>query len=261
MRNRALVLIGDSLSANWRTSLGCLLAQERREGVAFFPDYNFTLMGHRSNHLVSGGKAGANSINLNTVDHSWSTSFKPEQKVTDVVFLVGAHFSSLSRFAQSGGKTVPRTPLNQAIGHVARTVSGFLDSAGFKGNAFWMSHSPSSFEGGAWNKGGRCDKFKTPWEVVPYEPDPDTRPFNDALESALVGSNIKLIRATHLTSLRPDGHPAASRQFHGGHIRVQDCVHWCLPGVPDTWSELLMHELGCNPPEMYRRDRQTHPFT
>jgi hypothetical protein len=21
--------------------------------------------------------------------------------------------------------------------------------------------------------------------------------------------------------------------------KSQDCVHWCLPGVPDTWNELL----------------------
>ncbi|GMH24901.1 hypothetical protein Nepgr_026744 [Nepenthes gracilis] len=39
-----------------------------------------------------------------------------------------------------------------------------------------------------------------------------------------------------LTQLRPDGHPSAyATPQHGG----DDCTHWCLAGVPDTWNQLF----------------------
>lgn len=96
--------------------------------------------------------------------------------------------------------------------------------------------------------------FKAPWDQPPPgSADPDTAKFNAALEAALAGSSrIRLMPLTGLSARRPDGHPGASRDFHGGKVRVQDCVHWCLPGAPDTWVELLAHELGCNSPQLYQ---------
>lgn len=47
---------------------------------------------------------------------------------------------------------------------------------------------------------------------------------------------VHLLNITPLSQLRKDGHP--SIYGLGGH-RFSDCTHWCLPGVPDTWNELL----------------------
>lgn len=38
---------------------------------------------------------------------------------------------------------------------------------------------------------------------------------------------------TTLSQYRKDGHPSK----YGGHGK--DCSHWCLPGLPDTWNQLL----------------------
>ncbi|KAI3880276.1 hypothetical protein MKX03_031772 [Papaver bracteatum] len=50
-----------------------------------------------------------------------------------------------------------------------------------------------------------------------------------------------------LTFYRSDGHPSMyARKFKTIQERIaahQDCVHWCLPGVPDTWNELLYFSL------------------
>ncbi|GJP82806.1 hypothetical protein CLOP_g13035 [Closterium sp. NIES-67] len=35
---------------------------------------------------------------------------------------------------------------------------------------------------------------------------------------------------------------AAPAMAHSGGV-IGDCVHWCLPGVPDTWNELLYSEM------------------
>jgi hypothetical protein len=51
---------------------------------------------------------------------------------------------------------------------------------------------------------------------------------------------------TTMTAFRRDGHPSVyskalsqeERQKLGiGHS--SDCSHWCLPGVPDIWNEML----------------------
>lgn len=54
---------------------------------------------------------------------------------------------------------------------------------------------------------------------------------------------VKLLNVTRLTNFRKDGHPS----IYGKNVtagkkvstRRQDCSHWCLPGVPDAWNELI----------------------
>lgn len=52
---------------------------------------------------------------------------------------------------------------------------------------------------------------------------------------------LKLLNITAMAAQRNDGHPslyylglAGPAPFHR-----EDCSHWCLPGVPDSWNELL----------------------
>lgn len=47
---------------------------------------------------------------------------------------------------------------------------------------------------------------------------------------------VYLLNITTLSQLRKDGHPSV---FGNGGHRGMDCTHWCLPGVPDTWNQLL----------------------
>ena len=44
-----------------------------------------------------------------------------------------------------------------------------------------------------------------------------------------------LLDITTLSQLRKDGHPSA----YGEDPKGMDCSHWCLPGLPDTWNQLL----------------------
>jgi GDSL/SGNH-like Acyl-Esterase family found in Pmr5 and Cas1p len=55
---------------------------------------------------------------------------------------------------------------------------------------------------------------------------------------------VYLMDITTMSGLRRDGHPSI---FTGDRIRgtihgvptFSDCSHWCLPGVPDSWNEML----------------------
>ncbi|KAL0307714.1 UNVERIFIED_CONTAM: protein trichome birefringence-like 37 [Sesamum calycinum] len=47
---------------------------------------------------------------------------------------------------------------------------------------------------------------------------------------------VRLLDVTTLSELRKDGHPSV---YGVGGQTGNDCSHWCLAGVPDTWNHLL----------------------
>lgn len=46
---------------------------------------------------------------------------------------------------------------------------------------------------------------------------------------------VYLLDITTLSQLRKDAHPST----YSGEGSGTDCSHWCLPGLPDTWNQLL----------------------
>lgn len=57
---------------------------------------------------------------------------------------------------------------------------------------------------------------------------------------------------TKMTAFRVDAHPSLFRRENMNEETKrymhthQDCSHWCLPGVPDLWNELLYAHLLYN---------------
>lgn len=66
-----------------------------------------------------------------------------------------------------------------------------------------------------------------------------------------LGSTVSVINITQLSEYRKDGHPSIYRKFWeqfsdeqlANPASYSDCIHWCLPGVPDIWNQLLFHIL------------------
>ncbi|CAI7801713.1 unnamed protein product [Closterium sp. NIES-54] len=46
---------------------------------------------------------------------------------------------------------------------------------------------------------------------------------------------VRIIQLTRSTIYRPDALVGASGN--------DDCVHWCLPGVPDSWTDMFYEQL------------------
>ncbi|GFY95769.1 similar to TRICHOME BIREFRINGENCE-LIKE 34 [Actinidia rufa] len=61
------------------------------------------------------------------------------------------------------------------------------------------------------------------------------------------GLKVQVLNITQLTEYRKEGHPSIYRKQWEPLTEEQvanpesyaDCIHWCLPGVPDVWNELL----------------------
>jgi len=99
--------------------------------------------------------------------------------------------------------------------------------------------------GGDWKTGGSCHLETLP-DVMPVKSLDEwadlLQPVDDFLGSNL-GSKLvglDLLNVTRMTAQRKDGHLSVYLSPSGPVPRYkQDCSHWCLPGVPDTWNELL----------------------
>ncbi|XP_073132183.1 protein trichome birefringence-like 16 [Henckelia pumila] len=104
--------------------------------------------------------------------------------------------------------------------------------------AFFRSISPRHFFNGEWNTGGTCDNttpLSSGKEVLQDES-------GDPLSAGAVnGTIVKLLDITALSQLRDEGH--ISRYSINATPGARDCLHWCLPGVPDTWNEILFAQI------------------
>ena len=73
------------------------------------------------------------------------------------------------------------------------------------------------------------------------------RAFNNVLRE--MKTPVVYLNISRLTDYSKDGHPSIYRMEYKtveeqiAAERSQDCSHWCLPGVPDTWNELLYASL------------------
>jgi len=64
---------------------------------------------------------------------------------------------------------------------------------------------------------------------------------------AMAGDSLFKFLDVSFSSLRPDSHRIRDEITPSGLRRNVDCGHHCLPGVPDVWNFLLLHELVRNP--------------
>lgn len=97
--------------------------------------------------------------------------------------------------------------------------------------------------GGDWDSGGTCNGETEPILSGTFL---DSYPIKmkiveDVIQQMKVP--VILLNVTRLTNFRKDGHPSVYGKMRPKGMKVstrkQDCSHWCLPGVPDAWNELI----------------------
>ncbi|RYR08955.1 hypothetical protein Ahy_B05g076873 [Arachis hypogaea] len=101
---------------------------------------------------------------------------------------------------------------------------------------------------GDWRSGGSCHLETLPELNMSLVPNDNWSQFK--IGNSLLSSHknstelvkLKILNITEMTSQRKDGHSSIYYLGPNGGtaaLHRQDCSHWCLPGVPDTWNELL----------------------
>uniref|UniRef100_A0ACD5XK53 Uncharacterized protein n=1 Tax=Avena sativa TaxID=4498 RepID=A0ACD5XK53_AVESA len=270
LRGKRLVFVGDSLNRNQWESMMCLLREavpdpsrireargrkitkEKGDYNFKFLDYNCSVEYYVTHFLVNEGKSRIGqkrkrTLRIDTIDRSSS-----RWRGADVLVFNTAHWWSHHKtkagvnYYQEGGTVHPHLDVSTAFHRALTTWASWIDNYvnPRKTQVFFRSSAPSHFSGGEWNSGGHCRESTMPLNDTRARPMPE---INVILEQVAqqMRTPVIILNITNLSGLRIDGHPSVYGKKEGD-VRVsntQDCSHWCLPGVPDTWNELLLYHL------------------
>ncbi|CAA7028715.1 unnamed protein product [Microthlaspi erraticum] len=256
-RGKRVMFVGDSLSLNMWESLGCMIhASVPNAKTTFlkrtplstltFQEYGVTLYLYRTPYIVDISKESVGRVlNLGAVEggaDAW--------KNMDVLVFNSWHWW-VHKGAQSQGwdyirdgsslvKDMDRLDaFYKGLSTWARWVDQNVDTT--KTRVFFQGISPTHYEGREWNEPRKnCNGQMQPLSGSNY---PSGQPPQAGVVSKVLNAMKKrvfLLDITTLSQLRKDAHPSGYGDKKGGN----DCSHWCLPGLPDTWNQLLYAALS-----------------
>lgn len=234
-----------------------------------FLRYNLTIAYHRTNLLARYGSWSANvnggeleslgykegyRVDMDIPEGTWANA----PSFHDILIFNTGHWwwapskfdpvKSPMLFFERGQPVIPPIPPDVGLDKVLKNMILFVEKNMRPGGLkFFRTQSPRHFEGGDWDQGGSCprlhpllpEQVEELFSIKNNGTNVESRLVNQHLVKALEGSNFHIVDITHMSEFRADAHPSTA-----GGKRHDDCMHWCLPGITDTWNDLFIMHLN-----------------
>ncbi|OWM76081.1 hypothetical protein CDL15_Pgr009727 [Punica granatum] len=263
LRGKKLVFVGDSLNRNMWESLVCILRHSIRSKKRVFEIsgrkefkkkgfYAFSAPFIVRESSFKGINGSIETLRLDLMDRTTSM-----YRDADIIVFNTGHWwthEKTSRgedYYQEGNHVHPRLKVLEAYKRALNTWAKWVDNNinSNRTKVFFRGYSVTHFRKGQWNSGGQCHKESEPIFEEKYLKKYPSK--MKVLEHVLHGMKtpVTYLNISRLTAYRKDAHPSIYRMLYKtdeervAAERAQDCSHWCLPGVPDTWNELLYASL------------------
>ncbi|KAG8383806.1 hypothetical protein BUALT_Bualt04G0052100 [Buddleja alternifolia] len=263
LRNKRVVFVGDSMSRTQWESLICLLMTgvEDKESVyevngnmitkqirflgVRFSSFNFTIEFYRSVFLVQHNWAPKNvpkrvrsTLRLDKLDdisREWIDSdvliFNSGQWwVQGKLFETGCYFQ-VNNSVKLGMSI--STAFSTALQTWATWVDNMINPE--KTRIFFRTFEPSHWRNLTLRQ---CDVSKLPLSEIEGK---DFSPFSDSVFEVVKNMTVPVtvVHITPMSAFRSDAHVGT----WSDRPSLSDCSHWCLPGVPDIWNEIVLSYL------------------
>ncbi|XP_004290565.1 PREDICTED: protein trichome berefringence-like 7 [Fragaria vesca subsp. vesca] len=263
LRGKRVVFVGDSLSRTQWESLICLLMTgvEDKESVyevngnkitkqirflsVRFMTFDLRLDFYRSVFLVQPAskpvrapKRVKSTLRIDKMD-----DISKEWIDSDILIFNSGHWWTPSKLFELGcyfqmGKSLKLgMPITTAFKQAMNTWASWVETTI---NTNRTSVFFRTFESSHWSGRHRysCKVGQRPWL---RSWGMDQSPVSDTIIKVVnkMAVPVTIMHVTPMGSFRSDGHVG----LWSDNPSVPDCSHWCLPGVPDMWNEILLSYL------------------
>ncbi|OIW16198.1 hypothetical protein TanjilG_18913 [Lupinus angustifolius] len=277
IRGKRLMFVGDSLNRNQWESMVCMVQSVappekktwyKNGSLAIFkieePNYITTVEFYWSPFLVESNSDDPNMHSiLNRIImpesiHKHGVNWKDADYLifnTYIWWMNTFNMKVLRGSFDEGATEYDEVARPEAYGRVLKTWSKWVDDNidPNRTKVFFTSTSPLHIKSEDWNNpdGIKCARETTPIlnMSTPLNVGTDNRLFviaNNVTQSMKVP--VYFVNITAMSELRKDAHTSVYTIRQGKMLTPEqqadpttyaDCIHWCLPGLPDTWNEFL----------------------
>ncbi|KAJ4706860.1 Protein trichome birefringence-like [Melia azedarach] len=277
LRGKRMMFVGDSLNRGQYVSMVCLLhrlipetakSMETFESLTVFTakDYNATIEFYWAPFLLESNADNAviHRITDRIVRKGSINKHGRHWKGADILvfntylwWMTGEKMKILKGSFDDKEKVIMELPTEDAYRMAMKSMLRWLKMNMNPKNTriFFTSMSPSHWKSIEWGgePGKNCYNETTPIEDPNYWSSDCEKSIMQVLGEVFSNSkfSITFLNITQLSSYRKDAHtsiykkqwnPLTQEQL-ANPVSYADCIHWCLPGLQDTWNELLFTKL------------------
>ncbi|KAL3630561.1 Protein trichome birefringence-like 33 [Castilleja foliolosa] len=278
LRDKRMMFVGDSLNRGQYVSMVCLLHKlipdENAKSMQTFgsltvftaKDYNATIEFYWAPFLLESNSDDAviHRVSDRIVRKGSINKHGKHWKGVDIMifntylwWMTGLDFNILQGSFEDEEKDIVKVSTEEAYGmamkSMLRWVNKNMDTN--KTRVFFTSMSPTHGKSIDWggDPKGNCYNQTTMIQDPSYWGSDSRKSIMRVIGEIFDRSKVPItfLNITQLSSYRKDAHTSIYKKQWGRLTPEQladptsyaDCVHWCLPGIQDTWNELLFAKL------------------